>query len=283
MSIRLRISSRRPSSSALLPWCPMLPNPFDSPTDVLAHARDHIKDLERRIGKFFNPYTRVIDVDPNTGESVHKLKFHTGIPVKMSCIAHDAVSNSRDALDHAVYASTVTLRGYNVPAGWSRTKFPVGKTAVNMKGQIDQPGMQHVPTEIKPLLVTFEAHKQGRNHAIWAMNELRNEKTHRVLVPVSPATPVLVSNARIVGGTIGVKQSPPVWHPANHEIELFRTGAGTQVQYNLDVAPFISLSDTDPALKQPAASVLSAISDVVEGIVSDISERTARILRERSV
>jgi len=49
-------------------------DPFDSPREVLARARDHISDLEARIKAFFDrkPYARVVDFDRDTGQDVQR-------------------------------------------------------------------------------------------------------------------------------------------------------------------------------------------------------------------
>ena len=55
---------------------------FDSPKELVGHAREHIDQLAAEIKAFFDrkPYARVIDFDRDTSQHVFKLRITAKLP-----------------------------------------------------------------------------------------------------------------------------------------------------------------------------------------------------------
>src|ERR1700742_4154404 len=87
---------------------PNLPphDPYASARAQLERAGKHVRDLEALESaiKREDTYFDVVDLDPETGDGVHKFCGFF-VPWEASAILWDAVSDLRDALDHAYAAA----------------------------------------------------------------------------------------------------------------------------------------------------------------------------------
>lgn len=248
---------------------------FDSPKEVLDRARDHIQDLDARIKTFFErkPYTRVIDYDRETGQDVHKIRFTAAIPGKAAAVAKDAFSNLRDALDHAVYGSAAALRPGKRPGG---TAFPFAYDAAGVHDKLNSE-LIDVPPEVRSLLESFRPHKTG-NQLLWGLNQTRNTKTHRILVPLIAAS--VGSSLTLTGDIIGPSEiGYSRWDPAKNEVEYLRLGRGSKLKYEVNIALDVLFGDVEALGGKPAVATLNTLASEVESIILAIEAETTRIIR----
>lgn len=251
-------------------------DPFDSPWQVLNRARHHINDLDTRIKAFFDrqPYTNVIEHDSDTRENVYKIRLTAKIPGSLAAVAKDAFSNLRDCLDHTVYASAASV---HPERGNGRTAFPFAYDAAGVHDKLNRE-LTDVPPDIRSLLEGFRPYKGG-NEVLWSLNQTRNTKTHRMLVPLGAASignSINFTNAVINGSAkIGYNR----WDPEKNEVEFLRMGAGSQFQCEANVSFEVLLGDVEGLGGKPAVATLNALSREVEGILMAIEAETARILR----
>lgn len=257
----------------------MLPLPeFDSPRLLVARAREHIGELDKGIKAFFQsrPYTRVVDLDHESRQEVHKIRLTAKLPSRFSAIAKDAVSNLRDVLDHSVYASAVAL-GVIDP---EKTMFPFANDAVHLQGEINSWKLEDVPAEIKPLLATFQPYPAG-NKLLCGLNKLRNPNTHRMIVPVGFVT--LGNNISVSSGTVmGPSQiGYSKWLPATNEVEFMRLGFGSKMDYGVYASFDVAFGDVEIVKDQPVVGTLNAMIGEVERITSDIEANVKRIRAAR--
>lgn len=248
---------------------------FDSPKEVLSRARDHIEDLNARVQAFFDrkPYARVVDYDRETGQDVHKIRLTAQLPGKIAAVAKDALSNLRDALDHAVYASAVALSPGFEP---SRTAFPFAENASGVHDKLNRE-LLDIPPEIRTLLEGFRPHKTG-NQLLWGLCRTRNVKTHRILVPLGTAstgTSLGLTRGRVIGpAELGLNR----WNPLKNEVEFLRVGRGSQLEYEVNVAFSVLFSHAEVLGGKEAIGTLHAISREVECILVAIETETHRLL-----
>ena len=195
-------------------------NPFDDPKLLLDRTRHHIDDLETLIKAFFEgkPFARFIERDSNACEEVHKVRLTGQLPAKAATIAKDAFSNLRDALDHAVYASSAVLKPGKT---MHKTKFPFAHDAAGVHDKLNR-DLLDVSPEIRAFLELLAPHKGG-NQLLWGLNCTRNVETHRIIVPLLAAS--LGSSLRINGAVIGQAQiGQSTWDAAKNEAEYLKSG-----------------------------------------------------------
>lgn len=255
-----------------------MPDPFDSPKLLVSHAREQIEDAAARMRAFFNakPYARVVDVDPDTGQEVHKIRLTTDLPVKISVVAKDAAGNLRDALDHALYGCALVVNG-GAP---KNTGFPFARNSAGVAGELGSKRLSGNPPEIHPLLVGFKPH-EGGNDLLWGLNSIRNPNSHRVIVPVGQAMMtqgIGIKQGKINGPSrIGYSD----WNPAKNEVEFLRLGPGSTIHYEVNATFDVVFEGGNALSGQPVISTLHAITREVERVVLAVEAETHRIVRSR--
>lgn len=253
---------------------------FESPKLLLGHAGEHIDRLKNEIKAFFDrqPYTRVIDHDPETRAEVHKVRLTAKLPSKIRLILKDATTNLRDALDHAVYASAVSLGMVNP----EKTGFPFATDANHLESELGTWKFKHVPKEIHPTLMGFKPYPAG-NDLLVGLNRIRNPNTHRVVVPAGFAT--MGNEMTMAQGTLtsGSQLGYSRWDATKNEVEYARLGFGSKFDYKVKVAFDVSFGDVGPMAGKPVIPTLREIAAEVERVVFGIEAQTARILRERNL
>src|SRR4051812_17372295 len=87
----------------------MSTNPFESCRVILARADEHIAEFSTLAAKFRSKGNRTehVDTDKNTGQRRFSVRLSEPIPYEANTIALDAITNIRDSLDNAVYASVI--------------------------------------------------------------------------------------------------------------------------------------------------------------------------------
>lgn len=250
---------------------------FDDPRECINSARDHINDLDARLKAFFEGQRtpKVRDYDSDTGQDVYKVRLTGKISGKALTLAKNSFSDLRDALDHAVYASTVTLRPGTSP---SRTAFPFADDAAGVHAKLNRK-LIDVPPEIRSFLEGLCPHKTG-NPLLWALNDTRNTKTHRLLVPLGA-----VAVGHEIKGSAGVISGPARigytdWDPAKNEVEYARMARGSTFDHEVNISFQVVFGDASPTVAgQPAVATLHALASEVERIVGAIEAETERLLR----
>jgi hypothetical protein len=248
---------------------------FDSPKGQVDRAREHIDHLAGEIKAFFDtkPYAQVVEQDRDTGQSVYKVRLTAKLPGRLGPILKDATSNLRDALDHAVYAAAVCL-GVPDPKA---TGFPFANDARHLEGELSTWKFEHVPKEIRPVLMSFKPYPAG-NDLLVGLNRIRNPNTHRVIVPVGFATlgnQLTVSSGLIKGGMIGYSR----WDATKNEIEFMRLSPGSHMHFSVTVSFDVTFGDVEFFKGKPLVGTLTDIAAEVGRIVGSIEAETVRIMR----
>lgn len=251
---------------------------FDSPKELVGHAGEHIDRLQGEIKAFFDrqPYAKVVDFDREANQHIYKLRITAKLPSPVRLIFKDATSNLRDALDHAVYASAVSL-GVDDP---EKTGFPFANDASHLQGELRTWKFSDVPQDIHPILMTFRPYPGG-NDLLVGLNRMRNPNTHRVIVPVgfaSMGNSISLGSGTLTSGQLGYSR----WDAAKNEVEYMRLGFGSTFNAKVEFSFDVTFGDIEFVRDQPVVGVLRAIQAEVNRIILALEAETARILRERN-
>ncbi|MCH9806944.1 MAG: hypothetical protein K0U74_04365 [Alphaproteobacteria bacterium] len=250
---------------------------FNDLRDVIGSASDHISDLDAKLSAFFveKNTARIIDYDRDSGQDVYKVRLIAQIPGKTRTLTKNALEDLRSALDHAVYASAITLRPGTQP---SRTAFPFAHDAAGVHERLNR-DLVDIPPEIRTLVEEFRPHQNG-NALLWALNNTRNTQTHRLLVPLGT-----VALGTVLGIGYAELQPPSQigyskWDPAKNEVEYMRLGSGSTFEHTVDVTFQAVFGDAaSTVLGQPVIPMLNAFRCEVESVVRAIEAETEKLLR----
>jgi hypothetical protein len=248
-------------------------NPFDDPKELIDHARDHIDDLDCRIRAFVEgePYAVQVELDPNSGQEVHRLRIDR-LPRKLATVAKDVLTNLRDTLDHAVRASAACVHPGRKTY---RARFPFSIDANGVHQNLNRQFID-IPPEIRTYLEELRPHRAG-DHLLWGLNCTRNVETHEIIVPLAVVD--LGNSLRFSGAVAGPAQiGCHHWIQEKQEIEYLRVGQGLQPHYQLMVAIDIVFGDVEALQGNSVLVALRMMAHEVEGIVLDLERVTGRII-----
>lgn len=143
-------------------------------------AKEHVRDLETLVQRFLqtNPYTIVVQDEPDTGDRVFRVKVLRKPPLELAAIVGDAIHNLRAALDLLICE---LVRGEG-EAVMDTTGFPVAKSAEAFKsGHLRK--VKGAPKEAIDLIKRAKPYKGG-NEPLWRLHRLDIADKHRILIAV---------------------------------------------------------------------------------------------------
>lgn len=246
-------------------------DPFHSSKYSLARAKQHISDLQRQIVEFFNthPYAEIVEIDPDTGEKVHKFKLTKPMPVALPGLAFDAINNLRSALDQAIYAVILLACGRKVRNAF----FPIARTEADFENAV-RGRLKDLPKEITDLVRALKPYKGG-NNLLWTLNEICNTNKHAAISPVAVFTGSIDYRHAVVTG--GARFMPPVWDRAKNEMEFVRLPPGGKFEAHFSCNTHIAIHDIEFIDGHPVDAILNDFSYVVEGIVMAVEAESRRL------
>lgn len=246
--------------------------PFDSPRLLIDEAEEYITRIETGAKAFIynQGNTGGIDVHPKTREKLLYVQFPTDIPTRISMDVRVAARELRDALDHAVYASAVTLLGGDP----KRTKFLVADEASGISDDIKRGRCKDVHEEIIAIMVNEAAHKTG-NRTLWALNNLRNNNTHKVVSLANTGA----HGFDIVNGTMdGTISTMSEWRSTRRRLYFVRFSPDSKFDFQASPTIDICLQKVYGFGDEPVTEVLRRALGHVRRIVEEIEAATSRIL-----
>jgi hypothetical protein len=241
-------------------------NPFSSAKRRLARAKKHIRTIERQCKAFFGkkPYAHIIEADPQTRFEFHKIRLTKPLPDTVTDLAYEAIEGMRASLDHAAHA--VASRSSVRPKDLERLHFPIADDAAKFEDLLKQKGTRDLPSDILALFRSFKPYK-GDNFLIWALNQVRRQGTHRLIVPVGLAVPQIHVHHMTARSPGPVDLMAPQWDAEKHEIVFARTIPGAQLEYNLNLSFFVAFGEVEGLKGEPAIGALDDIAGEVERII----------------
>jgi len=243
---------------------------------LIQEARERIASLEQRIESFVREEKRTggIERDAKADEYMLYVQFESGIPNKISLDVRAIARDLRDALDHAVYASAVAISGGDP----KRTKFLTADTEEGIKDDIGRGRCRDVHPDIVALMIAEGAHQAG-NRTLWALNQFRNQNTHKA-----------VTLAALDSGGLGIQsanirylrwQGMSEWRSTTRCLYFLRFTGDSKFDLQVDPMVEIRLHESLGLAGEAAGLALLKIAAEVERVVDAIQTETARILRER--
>lgn len=213
---------------------------FSSPRNLLASAYDHIDEfgIGLRRAVHDNKSEIVVDIEPETGDQIHWMRFEIAIHPRLQVAAFNAATELRASLDHSVYAATLALGKRSAP---TKTAFAFGDDITKFEGELER-RCGHVPTEIKAVLHGLQPYPGG-DETLWRLNKLRNVKDHRTLLMPDAKVQTANMKGRFTVTPDYVGPIPPVvvWKPGGlpareNQIPLLRVPHGVIAKYDADTS-----------------------------------------------
>lgn len=247
-------------------------DPFSSPKRRLERARQHINDVKSRVGSFFStrPYTNVIEQNEN-GFDEHKLKLTTPLPDIITDITYEAIEALRSTLDQAIYAIAVAI---NAPQR-HKFQFPIAETPEDFEKGLRGKCL-NFPEQLLTLLRSFQPYRGG-NTLIWALNQIRRQCNHRLIVPVGNAISGISVDHMTISSPTQAYVPSPVWNREKDEIVYAVGGPGSHIEYKLQLYSFIAFGEVDGFSNKPVVETLEAIAAEVYRIIMALEDETRRI------
>jgi hypothetical protein len=246
-------------------------DPFDSPKCRLLRAKQHIRDLDSRINKFFKkqPHKGVVERDANGLNELHKVRLTKPIPSQFADRTAETVEALRSALDQTGYAVAV-LAGATEPKS---AYFPIAEKATDLENVI-KGRCKDLPPDIVALFRSFNPHKGG-NDAIWALNRACTVAKHRTLIRVGMSVLKITTKGTsfIEGGSLPM----PKWDSEKNEVIFGIVGPGGQFQYDLEFTFFVAFGEIEIIEGNPVVPVLATMIGEVGKVILATEAECRRI------
>jgi hypothetical protein len=251
-------------------------DPFRSPKQRVGRAKQHIRDLNGRIAKFFkrNPHRRVEETDADGISTVHKCKLVKRIPPQFSTLTVEILEGLRSALDQVGYVCA-TLGGATNP---KNTHFPIADSAAQLETDVIGRGRcKDIPPDILTFFRGFKPYKGGHNF-IWALNKGCNVAKHQSLVEIGVSLFQVTSRGGFVAGPAQISHPSALrWDSRKNEMILGKVRPGGQFKYDYDFTFFIAFSEIDIISGEPVIPVLRYMVQEVERIITGTEAEARRI------
>jgi len=252
--------------------------PFDSAKFLFHRAAAHLAEFRTWYAIYLNskPGEFVCEQDEETGLFHFKYRIVRQPPPMMGAITYDIVSCLRSALDHAVFDASVELGGNPRP---KYTKFPFGQNAKEAADDLIRKRAE-VPESIRPTLLGFRPYhpNNGGDPTLFGLNEIRNQKIHRILgVYVVQSGDTAVDN--FIGGSSEVIFCAD-WNPERQEFTYCIAADPNVRQFEGALTLNIGLDEASTLGGKPAVEMLTLAANRVWEIIGDIAKETARLNAE---
>lgn len=160
--------------------------------EKLRRGRDHIADLETRIGAFLATDFYRLRFEADQREGRMKVLFDSlhEPDKRVNAVIGDAVGNLRSALDYLVVALAAPLAGSTEGLG-----FPFANDDKGFSGEVrSKRTLGFAEAAIQDYFIQeVQAYNGGKGHALWVLNKLRNIDKHRLLVATASMAGVRAS------------------------------------------------------------------------------------------
>ncbi len=249
-------------------------DPFASPKRRIVRARQHIENIKTGVSTFFQsqPYAQVAERNAR-GFEEHKIKLTRPIPDELTDLAYEAIEALRSALDQAVHPIAIAC-GVSRP---DLIYFPITDNTADFENILNGRGMKDLPQEIVGLFRSFHQYQNG-NELIWALNRVRRQGIHRLIVPVGTINGRIVGNFEISSPMPLTVYDSPKWDNEKNEVIYAVTGPRSNLQYNFEINFYIVFGQVEGTIAgEPMIETLEDISAEVERIVLAIETESRRL------
>ncbi|WP_444780731.1 hypothetical protein [Salinarimonas sp. NSM] len=248
---------------------------FSSPKILLERARSLIRDLEALLRRHFDQsaFENIVEIG-DLGQQIHKLKLIRGVPDEAKTVLKDCISNLRDALDHAVYASAVAL-GRKDPED---TAFPFAATHADLLGKLRSKKFKDIPDVIQQIIIELKPYVGG-NDLLVGLNRIRNPSTHMSLLRPLIDVPGINMNIKKLSANPPSTFGYTEWDCVRNEIILMEIGMGSIAEYEVSAPVNIVFTDTKSFNGEPIIEKILEVANEVERVIAMIEFQTRVQLR----
>lgn len=192
-------------------------------------------------------------------------------PFQLTDLAYEAIEAIRASLDHATYAVAIAC-GSKRP---DLIHFPIADTPAYLENEM-KGRLKNFPPDILALFRGFQPY-QGGNQLIWALNQVRRQATHRLIIPVGTINgPSLIRSMKITS-PLPLDVPPLRWNGEKDEIVFAVTGPGSDLQYNVEFTLFVTFGAVEGVADEPLIETLTDMTAEAERIVLAIEAEARRI------
>jgi hypothetical protein len=159
----------------------LMPNLFHGARLKIERANEHINDLYLQSRDFSkaDPYSILVEKNPETGDSVLKISMDQVAPNRMLLTVGDAIHNLRSALDFTISDIEFETTGARDP----HTHFPIRPTRNELVAAVNGGLKKKAPEAVIDFIVdAVQPYKGGRGEPLWNLNALDIEDKHRLLI-----------------------------------------------------------------------------------------------------
>lgn len=248
-------------------------SPFFAAGLLLDRVNTHIKEFRDGVADFVREpnYFFFTEQDEKTDEVLCKIQFVSPVPPRLNVVAKDAITNIRDLLDNAVYASIIAS-GVAI-TNKREIKFPFGDKAPQVKKAIHQ----NIHPDIADLLIRQHPEARTKN-SLGTLNHLANSQKHRW--DIAPF-PILAGNQFKVGGgylaIVGGWNPVHEWDGSKCELTYLRLGRGSKGYANVDIPLSVSFNQPEEITTVPALQILRRFRDEANTIFMAIEAECRRL------
>jgi hypothetical protein len=243
-------------------------NHFASSHRRLVRAKQHIEKIKSEIASFVNanPYTRVVERNTN-GFDEHKVKLTGTIPDEVTDLVYEAIEALRSALDHATHAVAVLCNAKRPDL----IHFPVADNASDFENILNGRYVKDLPPDILTFFRNLKSYEAG-NKLVWALNRIRRQSTHRLLVPIANASRgILIKHMSAMGF---LEVPAPIWNSEKNEIVFAIVIPGSHFDYDVDLQFFVAFGPVEGVAGWPVIGTLEAMAKEVDRILAALEAET---------
>lgn len=254
-------------------------DPFESSKRRLLRAKQHIRDLDSRIEKFFKkqPHKRAVDLDADGLTELHKVKLTKPVPAQFSDRTAETIEALRSALDQTGYAVAILAGAVEPKSAY----FPIAETDTGLE-MVIKGRCKDLPPDIVSFFRSFKPYKGG-NDPIWTLNRASTVAKHRALIRVGMS--VLKISVNSPSLLMGRSIPAPKWDSEKNEVIFGIVGPGGKFQYDFEFTFFIAFDEIEIIEGMPVVPILATMTGEVDRVIRGTEAECRRIglLKSRMV
>jgi hypothetical protein len=257
-----------------------MPHSIEDVVSKIKWADNHIQHFRTAAVEFMrkNPYSVVVEVDPNVGNKIYNLTKVTPIPPNIRLIAGDAIQNMRSALDYlacglvrvATKAEPSKYVGFPISDSMPTSREEKAAFARQVKG---------MRKEAIDAIKAIKPYKGG-DDTLWRLHRLNIIDKHRLLMAagtcvtlVDPRFMTKLRDYLITGNEPlpGVTRPLKNWFPLKAGDKFSLNIMNTKVELNEE--PFFEIALNEPGIAEGEVviSVLKQSLRSVQEVVGNLT------------
>lgn len=262
---------------------------FDRPKESIRWAREAIDDLDAIVADYTatktrgpqllptKPYLKIVDLDRETGNEIHKLKIVFPVPGLATRRANEALQNIRNSFDQALYSACARIGKVSRKGN---LHFPWCTSPSDLKGRLAAP-KNVIPDEFKVLIGAEHPYPTGDSYAggddtIRELAHLANGK-HTVGLSIATASATERPPSAITRAGWFHVRPPGGWYAMKKEIFLCEVPPRSQVNDDYIVHLEVAFDVTPPLGNIPASRILREFAHRSKSFTEKLERHCVRL------